>query len=156
MKVINLFLFFSILLAVVLTLSAANKEKKPAMVSYSDIGTETIIVGSLGKPLGVIFTVQGQFLGQAKIMNKADEGKLLFEVSMVNGKKISQSVIIGLQIFRWSNVAQPVPGKHYTYIGYETGSMSGIPDDAFKYIPLRVATAGYYFATYFQILTVVE
>ncbi len=116
-------------------------------MEHSDIRKE--LIGSLGKPLGFIIQVEGIIVpGDG---SKEDEDKIKLKVTMVDNKVLDTIIIIKAEVFSWLSVNIPEEGKPFKYVGYETGGMTGIPEEAFKHMPY-VATAGYTFSTYFQIL----
>ncbi|MDH4129391.1 MAG: hypothetical protein OEV44_11580 [Spirochaetota bacterium] len=125
---------------------AINKSK----ISYGSLNYKTLVIGSLGKPLGKIITIEGSIIDGESTRTKEDSGKLLLEVYLVDGVKLKKPVIINYSTFSWASIKNIRANNKFKYIGYETGGMTGIPDDAFKYIP-RVATKSYGFSVYFQI-----
>lgn len=117
-------------------------------ISYTTINSSTKIIGSLGQPLGKVIKISGIVVAGEN--TKSDSGTIKLKVNSVDGTQLKKPVIIGFQIFQWSGVKKPGAGKTFTYIGYETGRMTGIPYNAFKYMP-RVATRAFGFYVYFQV-----
>ena len=50
-----------------------------------------------------------------------------------------------------AQVAKPVLGRSFKYVGYETGGFTGVPQEAFKFVP-AVATTSHRFNHSFQVL----
>jgi len=117
-------------------------------ISYTSINSSVRIIGALGQPLGKVIRISG--IAVAGGNSKADSGTIKLKVKSVDGAALEKPVIISFQNFRWSGVKDPAEGKSFSYIGYETGRMTGIPYDATKHMP-RVATTAFTFSVYFQI-----
>jgi len=116
-------------------------------MEYSEINKE--IIGSLGKPLGTIIQIEGVIVSGDG--SKSEEDKLKIKIFKVDDKGIEKEIIITAEIFSWISVKEPEEGVSVKYIGYETGGMTGIPDKAFSYMPY-IATAGFTFSIYFQVI----
>jgi len=109
------------------------------------------VIGSLGSALGEVVIIEGVIADENYTKRKADAGKLLLRVQAVNGKALKEEVIFDFSPFLGADIRNPAVGAKFKYTGYETGGFSGIPDQAFDYVP-RVPTTGYYFSTSFVIL----
>jgi hypothetical protein len=140
-----------ILICIVFTiLSCGRSDNK---MKYSDIGRKTGITGSLGKPLGTIIRIQGQLKKGEK--SKADMDNIIIEVIKVDDKILETPVVIPMRMFSWSPVPEPGEDQVLQYLGYETGGMTGIPEEAFSHMPY-VATTEYAFTVYFQVIKSIE
>lgn len=124
-------------------------------ILYSDLHYKTSITGSLGEPLGKIITVRAAVVPEDEKRSRVESGVPMIKVSSVNGKKLKTSVTIRYETFAWNTPDTLDEGKSYKLIGYETGSMTGIPDQAFDYM-LPVATVDFHFDVFFQIVKVEE
>ncbi len=120
-------------------------------MEYSEIRKE--LIGSLGKPLGTIMKIEG-FVATWD-GSKEDEDKIKLRVVKINDKILETEVIITTEVYSWLSVSIPEEGKPFKFIGYETDGMTGIPTDAFEYMPY-VATTAYTFSTYFQIIKSID
>jgi hypothetical protein len=109
------------------------------------------VIGSLGYALGEVIIVEGVIADENYTKRKADVGKSLLRVRAVNGKPLKEEVIFDFSPFSGADIRNPEVGARFKYTGYETGGFSGLPEQAFDYVP-RVPTAGYYFSTSFVIL----
>jgi hypothetical protein len=117
-------------------LTVTDLEKKP-------------LLGQLGQPLGKIITIAG-VIRQGELGAKASSRDVL-SIEAVNDRPLAQPVTIEFNLFMTAQVAKPVLGRSFKYVGYETGGFTGIPQEAFKFVP-AVATTGYRFNTSFQVL----
>jgi hypothetical protein len=143
-------------LAVIMVLSCIlllSCQKYEESMKYTDITTSNQITGSLGSPLGTIMTIRGRIYTGAR--SKAEEDAFHFHVFQVDGKKLAQPVIISLESFAWLDLLLPGEGETVSYIGYETGGMTGIPEQAFEHMD-RVATTDFHFSVYFQVIKQVD
>lgn len=136
-----------ILLGIILAMSS------PAMtgdktITYAELNTHKII-GSLGHPLGTVLTIEGVVVPDDYRRMKGDSGATLLKIESVDGKMLSHEVILHLRSSYMEDA--PKPGQRFTYIGYETGAFTGIPEKAFKIIP-QASTAGFQFEVYFEAL----
>lgn len=109
------------------------------------------VVGSLGRPLGEVVTIEGIAADESYTRRKADTGDTLLRVQAVNGKSLKREVIFPFHPYEGTQMKRPPAGMRFKYVGYETGGFSGTPEAAFVYVP-RAATTGYYFTTSFVIL----
>ncbi|GBO51776.1 hypothetical protein APA_2647 [Pseudanabaena sp. lw0831] len=107
------------------------------------------LLGHLGQPLGKIITIAG-VVRQGELGAKASPREVL-SVEVVNDRPLAQPVTIEFNLFVTAQVAKPVLGRSFKYVGYETGGFTGVPQEAFKFVP-AVATTGHRFNTYFQVL----
>ena len=107
------------------------------------------LLGHLGQPLGKIITIAG-VVRQGELGAKASPRDVL-SVESVNDRPLAQPVTIEFNLFMTAQVAKPVLGRSFKYVGYETGGFTGIPQEAFKYVP-AVATTSHRFNTSFQVL----
>jgi hypothetical protein len=137
-----------IIISLLISLFLSCTGRRVAM-NYTEIGTTHTITGSLGKPLGTILHIEGRISSEQ--LSKADAGKLICEVSVVDDKKLAEPVLIPLEIFEWVSGGIPGPGDRVQCIGYETGGMTGIPQEAFSHIPYVTAT-DYSFTLSFQVI----
>ena len=109
------------------------------------------VIGSLGYALGEVVIIEGVIADDSYTRRKADAGKLLLRVQAVNGKPLKEEALFDFSPFVGADIRNPAVGARFKYTGYETGGFSGIPEQAFDYVP-RVPTTGYYFSTSFVIL----
>lgn len=109
------------------------------------------VIGSLGRPLGEVVTIEGIAADENYTRRKADTGEILLRVQAVNGKALKREAILACHHYRGAEMKKPSAGMKFKYVGYETGGFSGIPEAAFVYVP-RAPTSGYYFTTSFVIL----
>jgi hypothetical protein len=107
-------------------------------------------IGNLGQPLGKITTISGT-VRQAALGAKASKLDLVLSVEVVNDQPLSKPIVMPFQIFETAKVVKPYLGQAFKYVGYETGGFTGVPAEAFKWVP-AVATTGYRFETVYQIL----
>ena len=107
------------------------------------------LLGHLGQPLGKIITIAG-VVRQGELGAKASPRDVL-SVESVNDRPLAQPVTIEFNLFMTAQVAKPVLGRSFKYVGYETGGFTGVPQEAFKFVP-AVAKTGHRFNTSFQVL----
>lgn len=149
MKEDKLFLLIACILLIGFA-SASVSGDEIQQINYAMLNDNVRIVGSLGSFLGEIITVEGIVIDGSRRRIKSETGKTLLKVVTVNGKKLEEPVIIPFSIFKWTDVKMPKVNDPFTFIGYESGEMAGIPQKAFQYMP-QVATTDYHFFVYFQI-----
>ena len=133
---------------------AAFVQAEDKVIHYTELGTSGVI-GSLGVPLGTVVIVEGVVVDDGYRQSKEDEGAILLKIEKVDSKKLDKEVILRMATFSFAPIKQPEPGYRFTYAGYETGEFSGIPHEAFMYIP-QVATTEFHFRVYFQALKEVK
>lgn len=143
------------LLIVCATCWVANAQEQQARrqrgaISASSLNSEKVI-GSLGRSLGEVVTVEGLVADENYTRRKAESGELLLRVQAVNGKMLRREVLFPFSSFPSANIRNPPAGTKFKYTGYETGGFTGIPEKAFNYVP-RVSTTGYSFSTSFVVL----
>ena len=138
-------LFICSMILLITTLSCSNEK---SVIKYNSIGWKSPIIGSLEKPLGTLVSVKGTIIKNDK--SKADTGVQLLKITRLNKKKLETPIVIRYQTYPWASVTIPSVGSAFSFTGFETGRMAGIPNKAFRYLP-RVATRDYHFEVYFQI-----
>ena len=117
--------------------------------------TEIKIHPRLGHNFGDIIEIEGTINTGEDTRMKADQGKVLLFIKKVNGKNTIRPMIIELRTFSFAGTVLP---KRHTIVklrGYETGSFTGIPKEAFKDIP-SVSTTTHYFKSIFQVTKVLS
>lgn len=130
---------------------SADKQMHPVgPISVSELSRRAV-VGRLGHSLGEIVTIEGTIADGSYTRAKADAGEILLRVHIVNGKRIEDEQVFHFQLASGASISSPMVGSKFKYLGYETGSFTGIPGDAFQYIPMR-ATTGYGFTTSFLLV----
>jgi hypothetical protein len=130
--------------------SADDRPRRIEPIPVSELARRPVL-GRLGHSLGGIVTIEGTVADGSFTRAKADEGETLLRVRIVNGKRLKDEQVFPFRPSPWAKVSRPKVGSKFKYIGYETGGYTGIPADAFKYIP-KVATTGYGFTTSFVVL----
>ena len=68
----------------------------------------------------------------------------------VNSRRLTKAVVIRYRVFPWVDIPKAAAGSAFRFVGYESGEMAGIPEDAFRHMP-RVAAADFRFSVYFQV-----
>lgn len=112
--------------------------------------TGQIPIGELGQPLGKITTISGM-IRQAALGAKASNLDLVLSIEAVNDRPLAKPVTMPFQIFTTAKVIPPFLGQTFRYVGYETGGFTGVPAEAFKWVP-AVATTGHNFEAFYQVL----
>jgi hypothetical protein len=107
-------------------------------------------IGELGQPLGKVTTIAG-VIRQAALGAKSSNLDLVLSIEAVNDRPLPKPVTMPFQTFATANVAKSFLGQTFRYVGYETGGFSGVPAEAFKWVP-AVSSADYHFATVYIIL----
>jgi hypothetical protein len=110
------------------------------------------VIGSLGIPLGKIVLIEGVIVNDEYRRRKGDGGKTLLKVEKLEGKDPAGEVIIPLDAQVLITLKKAEPGHRFRYRGYETGAFTGIPEEAFRYIP-RATSQGFHFETFFQVIS---
>jgi hypothetical protein len=107
-------------------------------------------IGYLDQPLGKITTISG-VVRQERLGAKASKLDLVLSVETVNDRSLPKPITMPFLIFETAKVVKPYLGQTFRYVGYETGGFTGVPAEAFKWVP-AVATTGHHFETVYQIL----
>jgi hypothetical protein len=107
-------------------------------------------MGMLGQPLGRIMTISG-VVRQAALGAKGRENDLVLSIEAVNDRPLAKPITMLFQIFTTAKITKPVLGQTFRYVGYETGGFTGVPAEAFKWVPV-VTTTNYHFEAFYQIL----
>jgi hypothetical protein len=105
-------------------------------------------IGVLGYPLGQITTISG-VVQQGD--SKSTSSDLLLKVEAINDRPLPKPVLIPFTVFETAQIAKPILGQSFRYMGYETGGFIGVPAEAFKLVP-AVATTNHHFESIYQIL----
>jgi hypothetical protein len=131
-------------------MTSADKRVEPEKsISLSDLQNRPVI-GALDYPLGTIVTIEGVVADGSYTKLKADDGKTLLRVQMVNGKELASESVFHFDSLLYRFQA-PQVGTRFKFAGYESGGFTGIPNKAFDYVGLLQSTS-YYFSTWFVIL----
>jgi hypothetical protein len=117
-------------------------------ISVNDLEQKNLI-GHLGQPLGKIIMIAG-VVRQEQSGAKSSPSDVL-SVESVNDIPLPQPILIEFNLFVTAQVAKPVLGRPFKYVGYETGGFTGVPAEAFNYVP-AVSTTSHHFHTFFQVL----
>ncbi len=109
---------------------SAQAKRRPVL-TVNDMMNATV-VGRLGVELGHVCTVEGTLIADPS-RGKSRKDRILFQVSSVNGKSMSQPITFqdtsvsykGFDFDRWS---QPeLIGQRLKLAVYETGAFEGLP-----------------------------
>ncbi|HKB40057.1 MAG TPA: hypothetical protein VKD72_26715, partial [Gemmataceae bacterium] len=106
------------------------------------------VLGSLGKPLGTLVTVEGVAANDDYRQLKIDQGKILLRIQKVDGKALKEEAIFPFEDLPFASVKKPAIGARFKYLGYETGRFVGIPQEALKHVG-QATTTDHYFVTSF-------
>jgi len=109
------------------------------------------IAGVLGVPLGKVVSIEGAVVIDSFRKMKSDEGETLLKVERVDGRAVRAETIIPLRLMASGSLKMPEPGYRFCYRGYESGSFTGIPEEALRYMP-QASTEGFQFRTYFLVI----
>ncbi|NJM46648.1 MAG: hypothetical protein HC860_11255 [Alkalinema sp. RU_4_3] len=111
----------------------------------------TIVMGKLGQPLGKIMTISGSVVSGSRSAKSNQPDDLALQVLQVNGQPLASPVTLPWTIFNTASVVPPKLNQPFEYVGYETGSFTGVPHEAFKLVP-AVATREFHFESWFTVL----
>ncbi|MEE3718915.1 hypothetical protein V2H45_19405 [Tumidithrix elongata RA019] len=132
------------------SMAKADSSDRANNLSSVDALNQTPPIGALGVPLGTIVTISGS-VSQNLQGSKSDRLDLALTVEQVNDRPLPKPIIIPFQVFMTAQISQPVLARKFRYVGYETGGFTGIPSEAFQFVP-AVTSTGHVFRTNFQIL----
>ncbi|MBX7106937.1 MAG: hypothetical protein K1X57_22900 [Gemmataceae bacterium] len=136
-----------------LTATAADAESQ-VLIPAADIGSDCIITGRLGEPLGTIVRLRGQIVDTR---TKADDGISCARVLSIDDAETYQPLTLQIHpMFGSFPEGKLTMGKIYDLEGYESGGFRGIPDEAMTRADTEVATTSHHFGTYFLAYKVVE
>jgi len=97
---------------------AAGADREKAKISSGEIQTgKVIIIGDLGSPLGTFFTIEGHRVDGPKYGNQT------LKVDAINDQKTDKNILLVTRNLDLD------PGKEYRVRGYESGEMTGDPED---------------------------
>jgi hypothetical protein len=117
----------------------------------------------LSIPFGTIATLEIEIIDGASLNNKRDEASYLLKVVKVNGEQLAKPVIINFkdetgqfpaddfELYKFKHKKEVASinseesnklqkgyvGRPFKIIAYESGGFTGIPNDYFKYQPVR-------------------
>ena len=128
------------------------QKKKLKLVPKLDLNANRP-VGKLGLAVGTITTIEGMILSDSARGLRVDSGKSMMRVEKVDGRVVKKPFVIQVVRFTFTQFKIPKSGSKVRVVGYETGGYTGIPSEAFKYIP-RVATTDFRFKTWLQICSI--
>jgi hypothetical protein len=98
--------------------------------------TDIVIKPQLGIPFGTIAKLEVQFFDGDDLHLKAYTGTHLLKINSVNGKTVKDTVLLEYTD-ETKSLAPKNEGHKLTIMAYESGSFTGIPDNYFKYQPVR-------------------
>jgi hypothetical protein len=133
---------------IIQAIATPQTQREGDAITVSDLEQKSLL-GYLGQPLGKIITITG-VVRQERSGAKSSPRDVL-SVEVVNDRLLPQPVLIEFNLFVTAQVAKPALGRPFKYVGYETGGFSGVPAEAFKYVP-AVSTTSHHFHTFFQVL----
>ena len=136
---------FAVLLGALWTVSAHAAE---ATAPWTDVGKDIVVVGSLGRALGTIVTVQGEVLPDDARRRKGDLGKTLLRVDSLDGVGLPVPVVVELRGGAVGPGPKLQPGERFALVGYESGGFVGVPAEAFTHGPVATTTE-FHFAVWF-------
>jgi hypothetical protein len=99
-------------------------------------GTDIAIKPQLGIPFGTIAKLEVQFFSGDDLHMKYYTGMTLLKINTVNGKVLKDTVILDYTD-ETKSLKKADAGEKLTLMAYETGNFTGIPDNYFKYQPVR-------------------
>jgi hypothetical protein len=118
-----------LIIAIIVSIIAVTHLVVADEIQIEDIGSKTILVGKLGKPLGTVATISGQIISDPKQL-RSGQFVGAIRVNKVNGQPLKKAATLGL-LFRRS---EGIPSVHahdiVEFSGYESGAYVGTPDDA--------------------------
>lgn len=121
------------------------KEAKQAIVSVKSFGRDNVL-GYLGHPLGTVVRVTGVCIDGDTLLSRADAGKTLLKIEMVNGKKLDCKYLFPfLRAAR--GIEEPLPGQRFDYYVHEYGYFGGIvePPRSLRIKREPIASDGFYY-----------
>jgi len=138
-------LFLIMLMLATLTPPAAEAKELPQQVA-----------AVLGMPFGTITEIRGTISDARDTGMKRDEGRPLIHVLEISGRKLKKPFYLPLVTFPFAGSNDlPKRGSLVTLRGYEEGAFRGIPQAAFKDIPI-VANDGFYFESCFRVTAIID
>jgi hypothetical protein len=144
----NLFRAASASVAVIWFMSFASAASL-SRVSVDALEAPNMVIGKLGMPLGKIVTIEADMVDGGQLSDKALEGVTLLKVRSVDGQSVREPIFLR---FSWFETVPPAPlSGRVRLVGYETGAFTGVPAEAFAYIP-PVASQSFHFESAFIVL----
>jgi hypothetical protein len=129
---------------------AAETAKTTPMIHVDQL-RPAVVMGKLGQPLGKVITISGMVVAGNRSA-KANQGNdLALKVLQVNGQTLASPVTLPWWTFTTAEIQPPKLHQTFKYVGYETGSFTGVPHEAFKVVP-AVATREFHFESWFEVL----
>ena len=121
---------------------------EPAALSVTKF-EGTMPVGYLGVPLGTVVRVTGVAIDGDTTRRKADAGKTLLLIEVVNDKKLPRPILF--EFLRAAReVRKPAAGVRFDYYVHEYGHFDGVvePPKELGINTLPVANDGFYYRRY--------
>jgi hypothetical protein len=171
-------LLFITLLLVNLKLSAQESRPDSSYIDYKDLYSKVKIVGKLGQPLGTIMEIKCRIVDD-KPSYRLHKGIYQLNILEINKKPVTEKIIsefedetgnlpaydFALYKFLYKKdtgilnsdmvekMNKEYVGKEFTLFAYETGSYVGLPDNYYKYAPMRNGTS-FYFKTFLIVISI--
>ena len=156
----------------------ANSQKQLGFSSQDDTSI-TNIKTKLNIPFGTITKLNIEIYDGDSLQMKGYEGTYLLKVNSVNGKTINDTLLLtftdetedlanddfGLYKLTYGKAAKSLAssqvdkmkkkyvGKKFTLMAYETGHFTGMPNEYFKYRPIR-ADRSFHFEHYLVVVSI--
>jgi hypothetical protein len=163
------FLMVSGLLALGLTSTGIPAESKKRSVLLSELNADYEVIGRLGQPIYTVHKFAGRVIDGSVSHAKGDDGQVYLEVSHVDEKPMKKPVWIDFDAFNPNTVKMTngtrIPirgdkrrkliGQNLNAIGYESVHGTGVPAEAWTYVPAE-ATTGPYLSSSLVILKILK
>lgn len=136
-----------------------DEEDAVTEVRAVDIPRSVQIIGSLGRPLGLLVTVRGVWLKpRATSAGPPKDGSLRCHITHVNGERLAEDIVFhhALVVSLGDSRIIPEDGKRFELRCYETGGMRGIPAKAREELRAAPAVQQPYYASGYRFITQLE
>ncbi|NJK41495.1 MAG: hypothetical protein HC934_09360 [Acaryochloridaceae cyanobacterium SU_2_1] len=131
------------------TQAAEPSKTSPAI--HVDQLRPTVVMGKLGQPLGKVITISGKVVSGDRSAKSNHPDDLALQVLQVNDQALATPVTLPWTVFTTAAIKPPKLHQAFKYVGYETGSFTGVPHEAFKVLS-AVASREFHFESRFEVL----
>lgn len=155
-----------------------NSQNQPVHTGSQEDTSKTTITAKLNIPFGTIAKLEVEVYDGDSLQMKAYQGTYLLKINSINDRKIEDTLLLTfideteelandnfeLYNLTYGKTARSITGKQIdkmkekyidkklTIMAYETGHFTGMPEDYFKYRPIR-ADRSFHFENYLVVVS---
>lgn len=98
------------------------------------------VIGRLGRPLGTVCRLEGDFFDGDALGEKPFAGVVLLRVARVDGAALERAVLLPFRPLQRGILSPPPLEGPFDLWAYETGAYTGVPTAAWQHLPPMTTT----------------